>query len=446
MESRRHYGLVTTIAMIVGIVIGSGIFFKSDNILVGTGGSVKLGILVFCIAAVSIIFGSLTISNLASFTDRSGGVVAYSEEFINKRFASAFGWFQTFVYFPTLTTVISWVVGIYISLLFGINMTLNTQILIGFIWFIICFAYNMWSAKFGGNFQTFATIIKIIPLLLIGIAGLIFGNPSTAFTIQASATSSNANWVSAIGPIAFSFDGWIIATTVSHEVKKAKKNVPIALIFAPLFILLGYLIYFIGVCSYVGPAQVQALGDESVSYFATNLFGGFAAKALLAFVTISVMGTVNGVVLGYIRLPYSLAVRGMLPNSEWLKKINPKNDMPLNSGAFAMAICLVWWVIHYIVMNFNLLANSDVSEIAIVMTYVLYIVLYFRVFMFWRQGKIKSIVKGVVFPALATLGSLFIFYGGLQNPFFFIFVFICLVALLLGYFYERKAHEAMSPL
>ena len=62
---KNEYGLFTAITMIVGIVIGSGIFFKSDNILVATDGSIALGVLVFCIAAIAIIFGSLTISQLA---------------------------------------------------------------------------------------------------------------------------------------------------------------------------------------------------------------------------------------------------------------------------------------------------------------------------------------------------------------------------------------------
>ncbi len=59
-QQRREYGLFTTIAMIVGIVIGSGIFFKSDDMLGYTGGNVGLAALVFCIAAFTIVFGCLT--------------------------------------------------------------------------------------------------------------------------------------------------------------------------------------------------------------------------------------------------------------------------------------------------------------------------------------------------------------------------------------------------
>lgn len=65
-NQKKNYGLFTTITMIIGICIGSGIFFKSDNILTATGGSVLLGVIVFILGAVSIVFGGLCMSELAS--------------------------------------------------------------------------------------------------------------------------------------------------------------------------------------------------------------------------------------------------------------------------------------------------------------------------------------------------------------------------------------------
>ena len=63
MENKKeHYGLMTAVTMIIGIVIGSGIFFKSDDVLKYTGGSKTLGVIVLCIGAFSIIFGSLTLT------------------------------------------------------------------------------------------------------------------------------------------------------------------------------------------------------------------------------------------------------------------------------------------------------------------------------------------------------------------------------------------------
>lgn len=85
------YGLVTAVTMIIGICIGSGIFFKSDNVLVATGGNILLGVISFVLAAISIVFGCLTIGELATRTDKVGGLITYAESFINQKVACAMG-------------------------------------------------------------------------------------------------------------------------------------------------------------------------------------------------------------------------------------------------------------------------------------------------------------------------------------------------------------------
>ncbi len=438
MENRSRYGLFTTITMIVGVVVGSGIFFKADNILIATNGSIGLGLLVFCIAAFAIVFGCLTLSNFSAMTDNPGGAFAYFDEFVSQKFAAAFGWFQNFVYYPAITVVIAWVVGIYTGVLFGFSTTFEQQCLIGFAWFLICYVYNLISPKLGGYFQNASTVIKMIPLLLIGLVGFTRGNPALILETTSSQELLKLSWVAAIGPIAFSFDGWIAATMIAHEVKDAKRNLPLAQVIAPLFILSIYVLYFIGVTCLIGPAQVMALGDESVFVAATTLFGDFFAKAIMVFVVISVMGTVNGLTLGYIRLPYSLALRDMLPGSKKLAEVNPKFEMPINSGVYSLIICLLWWIVHYVTMKYNVFPNSDISEIPIVTSYLLYVILYVKAFDFFLKKKIKGFVKGVVCPALATVGSAFILFGGLQNPNFIYFVLICLIIFATGFIYYNK--------
>jgi len=443
-QQRREYGLFTTIAMIVGIVIGSGIFFKSDDMLGYTNGNVGLAVLVFCIAAFTIVFGCLSFSQLAALTDKPGGVITYANEFIGKRWAAMFGWFQVFIYYPTLTVLISWVVGIYVGLTMGWELTFVGMIGVGLVWFFICFFYNILSAKIGGIFQEASVIIKLIPLFAIAIGGLIFGDPIAAIqnpSPEAIQATKTLGWAAAIGPIAFSFDGWVVSTAVAHEVKNSKRNVPRALVAAPLFVLAAYLMYFLGITGYLGVEQVMEMGDTAVAVAATNLLGPTFAGIIYVFVTISVMGTVNGVILGYIRLPYSLALRNAIPFSNALKKIDPKLNMPVNSAYFAIAVSGVWWVIHYLQNKYSLLINGDIAEIAIAVSYVLYIVLYYQVFRLWREGKIKSIWYGAVFPALATLGSLFVLFGGLSNPQFIIFVIICMIAIVGGFLYGKNATE-----
>ncbi|HHD2753508.1 TPA: APC family permease [Clostridium perfringens] len=436
--NKNKYGLFTTIGMIVGVVIGSGIFFKSDNILIATGGSITLGVLVFSIAALGIIFGSLTISELASRNSKAGGIITYAEESYNKSVACSFGWFHTLLYYPTLIAVVSWVTGIYTCMLFGIDGTLEIQILIGLAVIGVLFLFNVLSAKAGGYFQNASTIIKLIPLVLIALVGLVYGNPTSINPTDVTNMQS-LGWISAIAPIAFSFDGWIVATSIGHEIKNPKKNLPKALIIAPLFILIIYIAYFVGISTFVGPEMVMQLGDAHVDLAANKILGPMGAKIFIIFVIISIMGTVNGLLMGMIRLPYSLAIRGMFPKSDKIAKINDKLGIPVNSAIISLTVILFWVVIHYLTQKFNVLPNSDISEISITINYVLYIFLYIKVFNMGRSGEIQGIWRGFLNPLLATVGSLIILIGSMNNPLFWIYTAFCLILLLsAGAFWKIK--------
>ena len=438
MKKNKHekYSLLTAITMIVGTCIGSGIFFKSDNILIATNGSIMLGVILFVLAAIAIIFGSLSVGEIAAKTNEPGGLVTYAQEFVNAKTACGFGWFLTFIYYPTIAVVVSWVIGVYVDILFHLQASLELQMIIGFIFLSICFVYNILLPKLGAIFQDVSTFIKMLPLLLLGILGILFGDPLAGLGDIGPTTLLSSSWIMALGPIAYSYDGWIVATSIAHEVKDAKKAMPKALTIAPLIVLAIYTLYFVGITSYLGVDQVMALGDAHVSVAASALLGNTFAKMIVVFVIISVMGTVNGLVTGYMRMPYSLALRkGMFPWEAQLKKVDEKLDIPVYSAIFAFLVCTIWMVIHYLCTRFNILPNSDVSEIAISMAYMLYIVLYYQVYQLYRRKEIKSFFKGVICPLLATLGSFIILSGGMQSQYFIYYLFICGLVYLISQVY-----------
>lgn len=444
MKKNKHekYSLLTAITMIVGTCIGSGIFFKSDNILIATNGSIMLGVILFVLAAIAIIFGSLSVGELAAKTNEPGGLVTYAQEFVNAKTACGFGWFLTFIYYPTIAVVVSWVIGVYVDILFHLQASLELQMIIGFIFLSICFVYNILLPKLGAIFQDVSTFIKMLPLLLLGILGILFGDPLAGLGDIGPTTLLSSSWIMALGPIAYSYDGWIVATSIAHEVKDAKKAMPKALTIAPLIVLAIYTLYFVGITSYLGVDQVMALGDAHVSVAASALLGNTFAKMIVVFVIISVMGTVNGLVTGYMRMPYSLALRkGMFLWEAQLKKIDEKLDIPVYSAIFAFVVCTIWMFIHYLCTRFNILPNSDVSEIAISMAYMLYIVLYYQVYQLYRRKEIKSFFKGVICPLLATLGSFIILSGGMQSQYFIYYLFICGLVYLISqvyYYFHQK--------
>jgi APA family basic amino acid/polyamine antiporter len=75
----KKYGLFTAIAMVVGVVIGSGVFFKADDVLKMTNGNLILALLAWGIGAFSMIFGALVFAEFAQRIEKSNGIVDYSE-------------------------------------------------------------------------------------------------------------------------------------------------------------------------------------------------------------------------------------------------------------------------------------------------------------------------------------------------------------------------------
>lgn len=443
-ETTKKYSLPTAVAMIVGICIGSGIFFKTDNILYATGGSVLKGVLVFVLGAVSIVFGGLTFGELAKRTGSAGGLIGYAEEFISPRAACAAGWYQTFVYYPALLVVVARVIGIYACMLFGIPATLSAEMAIGFAFCCFSYIYNCIAPKLGALFQNLATIVKLIPLVLFAAAGFLFGDPE-AMTVSHETAVSSVGWISAVAPIAFSYDGWIISTSISHEIKNESKNLPRALVIGPLVVLGVYAAYFVGVSLFLGPDAIISMGDAHVYSIAQSLFGRAGGKIILIFIIISVMGTVNGIILGFIRMPYSLAVReNMLPFSQAVSKLSKKSDIPLVSAAVAFGLTVIWSAVHYFVSSENLMPNSDISEVSVALSYGVYIPLYFKVYGLYKMGEIKNPFFGLVCPLLAGIGSCIVLFGALKNPDLIPVALMFTVPVLLSLIYFSSGNSSRT--
>lgn len=440
----EHYGLFTATTMIIGIVIGSGIFFKVDDVLKYTGGSVGLGILVFVIGAFSIIFGSLTLTELSVRTEGPGGIISYFEQFISPNAASGFGWFQTFIYFPTINAVISWVAALYIFSYLGKEASLEAQIGLGFIIFTFFYGVNILSYKLGGYIQNAASVIKLFPLIAIAIAGIFYHGQSAAIPAGKEIIEKGQvglSWLAALAPIAFSYDGWVVSVNITNEVKNPKKNMPLALIIGPLTVLTVYVLYFFGLNNLLGSEYIMTMGNDAVNKAGEIIFGSSGAKLLLFFIIISVLGVVNGMTLGSLRMPWSLASKNMLPGSGKVAKLHPKYELSLPSALISYITAALWMLFHYITMKSGILKGGDISEIAIVFSYVCYMVLYVKVLSLHRQSVVKGFFKGILCPVLGLAGSLVILIGGLiSNPFYVIcFILFCGLVCFFGSFYYKKA-------
>ncbi len=436
MEQRK-YGLFTAITTIVGIVIGSGIYFKSSIILEQTGGSVIQGVIAFCIAAVSMIFGSLSLKQLASRSDCPSGLIAYADTYWNKKVSCAFGWFSLILFYPTFLAVIAWIGGVYICDLFGWESTLERQVLIGLALITFCFAVNMFNAKWGGILQNAATILKVIPLILFIFAGIFYGKPELGINYAvADPEVTSGGWLRALPMVLFTFDGWFLVTGICHEIKDSKRDLPFALTISPLIILVLYVGYFVGLSNYFGVENILAAGSSHLFQAAAQLLGNeLGAKLIIILVIISILGVINGVSLTLIRVPYALAIRKMIPFSKKYDSVDKKRGVSMRSAVFAYILGLLWTGIHYYTQKTGIMGYGDVSEIASVANVLLMIILYAAVIRLTFQGEIKNKFYGFVCPVLAILGSCVLLYSGFTNPLYPYFLMASIVVLFLGWLY-----------
>ncbi len=425
MENKltKKYGLLTAICMVVGIVIGSGVFFKAQTVLQKTGGDMPLGIIAWIIGGLVMIFCVLAFSSMAQKYEKVNGVVDYAEATMGKKYAYLMGWFLSTIYYPAMTVALAWLSARY-SLEFiksvapdfpllnlgGDETVLGPECIILMLFFLCAaFALNVLSPKLAGKFQVSTTFIKLVPLCLMAVIGIVYGlvNGTLAnnFTTNAVGYEVGGNPLfAAVCSTVFAYEGWIIATSINAEIKDSKKNLPKALIIGGLIIMAIYIFYYIGVA---GGASNQTLADKGATQAFTNVFGNVLGNILNLFVAISCMGTLNGLMVGCCRGAYSLAARDSGPAPEVFGQVDKVTNSVTNSSVFGLLACAAWGVYFYLsnlAKTWSGIFVFDPTEIPIVTIYAMYL----PIFISWmKKEKDQGFVKRFLLPALAFIGSAF---------------------------------------
>ncbi len=420
----RKYGLFTAICMVVGIVIGSGVFFKAQVILEKTGGNMPLGILAWLIGGVIMLVCGLTFANMSQKYEKVNGIVDYAEATVGPKYGYLVGWFMTTIYYPTLTSVLAWLSARYtLVFLTSVNPSLPLVVpaeqggcvvgpeCIALMLFYLCcgYAVNALSPKLAGKLQTTATVIKFIPLTLMAVVGIVYGlttgqlasnfaNPALGYEVIGNPLFA------AVCATAFAYEGWIIAPSINSELKDSKKNLPKALIIGGLIIIATYLFYYIGVA---GGASNDQLIREGATVAFLNIFGKVFGNILNLFVAISCLGTMNGLMLGCVRGLYSLAARKEGPRPEIFSQVDSETNMAHNSSVVGLLMCGFWGLYFYLANLAGTWQGAfvfDSSELPIITIYAMYIPIFIQ----WlRKQKDESVLRRFILPILSICGAVF---------------------------------------
>ena len=424
--------------MVVGIVIGAGVFFKAEKVLVATGGNLPQGILAWALGGVIMIICAFVFATMATQYEKVNGVVDYAEATVGVNYGYFVGWFMAAIYYPTLCSVLAWVSARYTCVLLGWDITGGEAMALSGFYLIGIFGLNALSPKLAGKFQVSTTIIKLIPLALMAvvgtIAGLLNGVLVTNFTGGVIADVSGNPLFTALVATAFAYEGWIIATSINAELRDAKRNLPLALTFGTMFIALIYIFYYIGLAGAVPNSVVMQGGETGAKIAFATLFSNLGGTILFVVVVISCLGTLNGLMMGCTRGFYSLAARNMGPQPETYQSIDSKTNMPANAAILGVLLSGIWLLYFY---GANLTPVSwfgpfsfDSSELPIVTIYAMYIPIFI---MMMKKERSLSTFKRFIMPSLAICACIFMviaaYYAHGQAVFYYLIIFAAVMAV-----------------
>ena len=435
MESlKKKYGVFTAICMVVGIVIGSGIFFKAKDVLTASGGDALFSTLAWIISGIIMVIIATTFAIMATKYEKVNGAVDYAEAMCGTRYAYYVGWFMSLIYYPAMTAVLAWVSARYTLVACGYieapllflpdgNSTLNSPecITLALFYLILAFFVNTIAPRLAGKFQISSTIVKLVPIAFIAIVGTIIGlvngrlieNFELAYGIGASNTDG-VGLFPAICSTIFAYEGWIVATSINSEMKDSKKNLPIALCVGTLIIVAAYTLYNLGILGLAGIGDVTANGTT----IAFKFFGNAMATIINVLVIISCLGTLNGLMLGGVRGIYSLSARGEGFAPATFAQVDKKTNIPHNSAIFSLMMCAVWFV-YFVLLGAGLFDFGtvskyafDSSELPIITLYALYIPILISMMI---KEKELNPFKRFVLPILSLAGIGVIIYASISK-------------------------------
>jgi APA family basic amino acid/polyamine antiporter len=410
-ELKKKYGLLTAIAMVVGIVIGSGVFFKAEKILAATGGNLPRGILSWLIGGVIMMVCAYTFAVMATRYEYVNGIVDYAEVTMGKRYGYYVGWFMAIVYYPTLTSALAWVSARYTCVLLGFSIVGPEALAISAFYLITSYAINALSPVLAGKFQVSTTAIKLVPLSLMAVFGTIAGLRSGLtvenFTTVVQPVNAGQALFTAVVATAFAYEGWIIATSINAELNDSKKNLPKALILGSGIVVAVYILYYIGLAGGVTNATMMAGGQEGAKLAFESVFSKLGGTGLFVFVVISCLGTLNGLMLGCTRGMYALAARGNGPSPTVFRQVDPITNVASNSAILGMFLCGFWLLYFY---GANLtepwfgVFSFDTTELPIITIYASYIPIFLTMI---KKERDLGTFKRLVMPSLSIAGCVF---------------------------------------
>jgi basic amino acid/polyamine antiporter, APA family len=435
-ELARDLGVSHASAVVVGTIIGSGIFLVPTEMMQAVG-SAKLVYLAWLVGGILSFFGALTYAELGAMKPQAGGEYVYVRDaygplggflyawtwFVIAKPASVatiaiglvriLGTFSVFSFFPAN------VISVPFAVTWGQVVAIAAAVLISLL--------NYFGVKKAGEFQLVFTVLKVA--IILGIVVVCFSGAGSATgrgwsnfaTTFAGAKGGVAGFMAALVAALWAYDGWNDLNMVAGEVKKPGRSIPIALIAGVATVGLLYVLVNAGV-QYVLPASAIAASPRPASDAVALVMGRMGASIVSAGMAISMLVTLNGTIMSGARVPFAVARDGYFFSA--LADVHPRFHTPSVAIVFQAVLSVVLLLLGG---NFR-----QLFSLAIFAEWLFYMIAGSTIFVFrWRDPQAARPYRVFGYPLVPALFILvaavllcYTFRGDWPNSFYGLLVIL----------------------
>ena len=350
-ELSRDLGVSHAAAVVVGTIIGSGIFLVPSEMMQAVG-SAKLVYLAWIVGGLLSFFGALTYAELGAMKPQAGGEYVYVRDAYGPLpgFLYAWTWFviakpasiatvatglvRILGTFPVFSFFSAHVISRPFAISWGQVVAIGAAILISLL--------NYVGVKKAGEFQLVFTLLKvviIVGIVVVCFAGAVAGAGWHNFAgTFAGAKGGLAGFTAALVAALWAYDGWNDLNMVAGEVKRPERNIPVALIAGVAVVAALYMLMNAGV-QYVLPAKAIAASPRPASDAVALVMGRMGAGIVSAGMALSMLVTLNGTIMSGARVPYAVARDGYFFRA--LAEVHPRFHTPSMALAVQAALSIV---------------------------------------------------------------------------------------------------------
>jgi len=340
---KRDLGLWSAVAIVVGTVIGSGIFIV-PNVMIRNMGTPGMVFVVWLVGGAMSMSGALSYAELSAAMPGAGGEYVYLREAYGPLWSFIYGWTQMwvaksgsiatlatafFLYVANFHPELKQVVG-HVPLPLGPSggpLDVNFGQILGMALILALGGLNYFGVKIGGRVQVLVTICKVGLIFAVIAIGLGTGHGDVGNFQSSVAVTTNgiAAFFTALVAALWAYDGWNNVSMVASEIREPQRNLPRALIGGTAAVMAIYLLanaaYF-----YVLPAKEVAASDLVAADMMRKIFGQAGANMVSVAAMISIFAALNGSILSGSRVPYAMAVDGLFFKS--VANVHPQFRTP----------------------------------------------------------------------------------------------------------------------